>query len=328
VGWAEWNGKYRDCVRRFWKGDGGTVSEFATRLCGSADLYSHSGRRPYASVNFITCHDGFSLNDLVSYNEKHNEANGEDNKDGANDNNSWNCGVEGPTDDPGVLELRQRQTRNLLATLLVSQGVPMLLAGDELGHSQRGNNNAYCQDNEISWLSWDLNDGQKELLEFTQRVIRLKREQPVLHRRTFLQGRPIRGSEIKDITWLVPSGQEMTDEDWNAGFIKAFTVRLAGDAITELNARGERMFGDTFVLFFNAHHEAMTFTIPQEPNQNEWKFVLDTSQPKPSEQQFKSGAPITVQARTMVLLSQKLNPPAVPTPGTVPPADNVAAPPG
>ncbi len=303
VGWTEWNGKYRDCVRRFWKGDGGTVSEFATRLCGSSDLYSHSGRRPYASINFVTCHDGFTLRDLVSYNNKHNEANGEQNNDGSNDNDSWNCGVEGPTDDPTVGELRERQIRNFLATLFVSQGVPMLLAGDEFGHSQIGNNNAYCQDNDISWLNWNLSDEQRRLLDFTKQVIHLKREQPVLHRRTFLQGRPIRGSEIKDITWLDPAGEEMTDEDWNAGFVRAFTVRLAGDAITERNSHGDPIVGDMLVLFFNAHHEPVNFTIPAQPNEKDWKLILDTCLEHAAEKQYGSGTQLLVQSRTIVILA-------------------------
>ena len=202
--WTEWNGKYRDCVRRFWKGDGGTASELATRLAGSSDLYQDDGRKPYASINFITCHDGFTLHDLVSYNEKHNEANGEDNRDGANDNNSWNCGAEGPTDDPAIIELRERQKRNLMATLMLSVGVPMMLGGDELGHGQKGNNNAYCQDNELNWLNWELDDRQKQFLEFTRKLIFIRRSQPVFQRRKFFLGRAIRGSKVKDISSSAP----------------------------------------------------------------------------------------------------------------------------
>ena len=309
VGWTEWNGKYRDCVRRFWKGDGGTVNEFATRLCGSADLYSHSGRRPYASINFVTCHDGFTLRDLVSYNEKHNEANGEDNRDGNNDNQSWNCGAEGSTDDPAIRELRVRQVRNFLATLFVSQGVPMLLAGDEFGRTQRGNNNGYCQDNEISWLDWNWDDDQRQLFEFTCRAIRLKREQPVLCRRSFFQGRPIRGSEIKDITWFDPSGEEMTDEDWNAGFIRAFSVRLAGDAITELDIHGERLVGDSLALFFNAHHEPVQFKISTQPNTEQWEIVVDTANQIPAATSFTSGSQLAVQPRSLVILRQPVQRP-------------------
>ena len=277
VGWTEWNGKYRDCVRRFWKGDHGTVSEFATRLCGSADLYSSSGRRPSASINFVTCHDGFTLRDLTSFNDKHNDANGEENRDGNNDNHSWNCGAEGPTDDVGINQLRQSQARNILATLFVSQGVPMLLAGDEFGHSQQGNNNAYCQDNPVTWLDWNLNAEQQELMAFTCRLIRLKRIHPVLHRRTFFQGRSIRGSETTEITWLDPSGVEMTDEQWNAGFVRAFAVRLSGDAITEADSRGRPIVGDTILMLFNAHHEPVNFVLPSAEDQRTWQLAVNTS---------------------------------------------------
>ena len=217
--WTEWNGKYRDNLRRFWKGDGGTVSEFATRLAGSSDLYQQTGRAPYASVNFVTCHDGFTLEDLVSYNDKHNEANGEENRDGSSSNDSWNCGVEGPTDNPVVLQLREKQKRNFLVTLMLSQGVSMLLAGDEFGHTQKGNNNAYCQDNELTWLNWDLDERQQKLLEFTRKLSRIWREHPVFQRRKFFQGRALRGSDIKDISFLEPSGAEMSDEAWNGGFV-------------------------------------------------------------------------------------------------------------
>src|SRR6202035_5255402 len=210
--WTEWNGKYRDSVRRFWKGDGGTANEFATRLAGSSDLYAWGGRQPYASINFITCHDGFTLHDLVSYNEKHNEANGEENRDGASDNNSWNCGHEGPTDDPAINALRERQKRNFIATLLLSQGVPMICSGDELGHSQNGNNNSYCHDNELTWLDWTLDEEGREFLDFVRRVIALRRDQPVFQRRTFFQGRNIRGGEVQYISWLAPTGEEMKDD--------------------------------------------------------------------------------------------------------------------
>ena len=312
VGWTEWNGKYRDCVRRFWKGDGGTVSEFATRLCGSADLYSHSGRRPYASINFITCHDGFSLRDLVSYNEKHNEANGEENRDGCNDNQSWNCGVEGPTDDLAINRLRLQQMKNMLATMFISQGVPMLLAGDEFGHSQNGTNNAYCQDNETTWLNWNLTPEQQDLVEFTSSLIRLQLEQPVLHRRTFFQGRSIRSSEIKDITWFEPSGEEMTDEHWNAGFVRAFSVRLSGDAITEVNSRGEPISGDTLVLFFNAHHEAVSFVLPAHPNHEQWELVVNTALSGTVTGQHASGELFDVPARSLAIFRHPL-PTPVPT---------------
>jgi isoamylase len=300
VGWTEWNGKYRDCVRRFWKGEGGTVSELATRLCGSSDLYAHSGRRPYASINFVTCHDGFTLRDLVSYNGKHNEANGEHNRDGASDNHSWNCGVEGSTDDPSINELRFRQMRNFLATLFVSQGVPMLLAGDEFGQTQSGNNNAYCQDSELSWLNWQLSPPQKELLEFACRVIRLKHDQPVLRRRTFFQGRPLHGTGVKDVTWFDPKAVEMTDEDWTAGFVRAFQVRLAGDAIEETNSRGQRIVGDTLCLLFNGHFEPIQFMLPAAATSAGWKLAIDTARPAASGH-IASGKGYRAEARSLVI---------------------------
>jgi isoamylase len=276
--WTEWNGKYRDCVRRFWRGDGGQVSEFATRLAGSSDLYEHSGRRPYASINFIACHDGFTLHDLVSYNDKHNEANGEHNQDGESNNNSWNCGVEGPTSDAGIIALRTRQKRNFVATLLLSQGVPMLCAGDELGRTQRGNNNAYCQDNEISWVNWTLDEAQQDLLVFCRYVIRLWREHPVFRRRQFFQGRKIRGAEVKDLAWFAPNGREMTDPAWDADFTRSLMVRLSGDSIDEVDAHGGRVVDDTFLLLLNADQESVTFTLPAAPRRGRWERVLDTSE--------------------------------------------------
>lgn len=276
VGWTEWNGKYRDTVRRFWKGDGGTTGEFATRLSGSSDLYEHSGRRPYASINFITCHDGFTLNDITSCNEKHNEANGENNNDGTNDNHSWNCGVEGPTDDPSILALRERQKRNFLATLLLSCGVPMIRAGDEIGCTQRGNNNAYCQDNEMSWVDWNLTESKKQLLQFTQKLIRLRREEPVFRRRKFFQGRLIRGSGVKDITWFDVNGREMMDEAWNASSVRSLGVLLAGDAMQEVDEYGERIVGDTLLLLMNASSEDTFFILPACRTGLTWELVLDT----------------------------------------------------
>src|SRR5690606_35363397 len=258
VGWTEWNGRYRDAVRRFWKGDGGSASELATRLAGSSDLYEQSGRRPYASINFVTCHDGFTLEDLVSYNEKHNEANGEGNRDGQDDNLSWNCGVEGPTDDPSIRALRAQQKRNFIATLLLSQGVPMLRGGDEIGHTQRGNNNAYCQDNEISWLGWELNAEQRDLLEFVKRVARIWKQHPVLQRRRFFQGRSIRGSDVKDVSWITPNGEEMSDQDWTS-FVKCLGMRLAGDLMEEVDERGRRIEDATVLVLLNAHHETIPF---------------------------------------------------------------------
>jgi glycogen operon protein len=305
--WTEWNGKYRDSVRRFWKGDGGTVSEFASRLSGSSDLYAQSGRMPYASINFITCHDGFTLQDLVSYNGKHNQANGENNRDGANDNNSWNCGAEGPTRDAAIRTLRARQKRNLLATLLLSQGVPMICGGDELSHTQKGNNNAYCQDNELTWLNWELNDEQKDFLEFVKRVARTWREQPVLQRRTFFQGRRIRGSDIKDLSWFEPSGKEMSDEAWNAGFVRCLGVRLAGDVIADVDERGEPIRGETLLLLLNAHHEAIPFTLPATRAEHHWESLLDTAEPYGPTLYCVGGQKYLLPGRSMVVLCTRLH---------------------
>jgi len=302
VGWNEWNGKYRDTVRRFWRGDEGTVSEFATRLCGSSDLYESSNRRPYASVNFVTAHDGFTIEDLVSYNEKHNEANGEDNRDGESNNLSWNCGAEGPTDDAQVIELRERQKRNLVATLFLSQGVPMLRGGDELSHTQQGNNNAYCQDNEISWLDWNLDERREDFLEFVATVAGLKRRHPVLHRPKFFQGRPIRGTDVKDIIWLDPSGEEMADEAWNAGFVRSIGVRLAGDAIGEVDEHGERLAGDTMLLLFNADGNPIDFRLPPHAAEEHWELLFDTAQRRPNRTDFPQAEPYVLQGRSVAVL--------------------------
>jgi isoamylase len=275
VGWTEWNGRYRDDVRRFWKGDGGLVSELATRLAGSSDLYARNGRRPYASINFITAHDGFTLNDLVSYNYKHNEANGENNADGTNDNLSWNCGVEGPTTDPAILVLRERQKRNFLATLLVSQGVPMICGGDEMGRTQNGNNNAYCQDTALSWTHWDLNAAQQDLLAFTRYMIGLRAEYANLHRRKFFQGRGIRGEGIDDIKWFEPSGQEMSDLAWSVHFVRCLGVKLNGQEAEALDPRDPARRDPLFVMF-NAHHERIFFVLPEEPGR-QWERLVDTS---------------------------------------------------
>ena len=273
--WSEWNGKYRDTVRDFWRGTNQTLAEFAYRFTGSSDLYQGTARRPSASINFITAHDGFTLRDLVSYNEKHNEANGEDNRDGEGHNRSWNCGAEGPTDDPNVNVLRARQQRNFLTTLMLSQGVPMMLGGDEIGRSQRGNNNAYCQDNEISWYNWSATDQQ--LLQFMQRLLRFRHRHPVFCRRRWFQGRPIHGSEVSDIGWFTHQGTEMSEEDWQAGFAKSLGVFLNGRAIRTPNERGEQIVDDSFYIMFNAHHEPLDFRIP-EPKWGEcWADVLDTS---------------------------------------------------
>ena len=300
--WAEWNGKYRDSVRRFWKGDGGLVSEFATRLAGSSDLYQGNGRAPYASVNFVTCHDGFTLQDLVSYDGKHNEANGEDNRDGTDDNNSWNCGVEGPSEEPEVVDCRERRKRAIVATLFLSQGVPMLLAGDELSHTQRGNNNAYCQDNELTWLDWELDQRQTEFLEFVKQVSRLWQTQPVLQRRKWFQNRSIRGTGIQDILWFTPGGQEMSDTDWNTDFVKCLGVRLAGDLIGHVDERGEPVTGDTLLLLLNAHHEAVPFTLPALDAGHRWEPILDTSGEKIPPDVGAGGTPYPLPARSFAVL--------------------------
>jgi isoamylase len=302
--WAEWNAEYRDTVRRFWKGDGGLVGGLAFRLTGSSDLYGRGGRRPYASINFVTAHDGFTLTDVVSYNEKHNEANGEENRDGHNENLSWNCGAEGPTDNKEILALRARQQRNFLATLILSQGVPMLWAGDEIGRTQRGNNNAYCQDNEISWMDWKLERSKRDLLDFTQLLIQLFHQHPVLRRRVFFQGRRIRGSEVKDLAWFKPDGKEMTDDDWNNGFARCLGLRLAGDAIEEVDARGNRILDDTLLILLNAHHEPVNFVLPAHRRKLRWQVVFDTKEEKIRRRQrlIRGGNEYPLEARSMVLL--------------------------
>ena len=277
AGWTEWNGRYRDLVRRFWRGDGGQVSELASRLAGSSDLYAQGGRRPYASINFVTSHDGFTLRDLVSYQSKHNEENGESNRDGEANNLSWNCGAEGPSDDPAVGALRARQMRNLLATLLLSQGVPMLCAGDEFGRTQRGNNNAYCQDNEISWLDWNLSLEQTDLLAFVCSVVRLRNLHPVMRRRTFFQGRGSRGQHVTDILWFDPAGREMTDATWNAPQAHALGAMLAGDAIAESDERGVPVRDDTFLILLNADAVPTSFTLPPSADGHAWACEFDTS---------------------------------------------------
>src|SRR5262245_55479291 len=276
VHWAEWNDQYRDTLRRYWRGDEGQAGALGYRLTGSSDLYGRGGRRPFASINFVTAHDGLTLNDLVSYNEKHNEANGEDNRDGTDNNLSWNCGVEGPTDNPDVVALRERQKRNFLTTLLLAQGVPMLCGGDEIGRTQQGNNNAYCQDNEISWLDWKLGRAQEDLLAFTRTLIRLRREHPVWRRRQFLYGRRIRGSELKDLAWFRPDGKEMTDDDWSSPHTRCLGLRLSGDAIVEGDDRGDRIADDTFVVLLNAHHEPVPFVLPAHRRGVRWEVLLDT----------------------------------------------------
>ncbi len=300
--WSEWNGKYRDNVRRFWKGDGATVSEFATRLCGSSDLYEWSSRLPSASVNFLTCHDGFTLHDLVSYNQKHNEANGENNRDGASNNDSWNCGEEGPTDKPEINALREQQKRNLLATLFLSQGVPMLLAGDEIGKSQKGNNNTYCHDSELSWLDWNLNDAQRALLEYVRGVIAVRKAEPVLRRQKFFQGRSIRGQEIKDVAWFSPDGTVMADAAWNAGFVKCLGLRLDGEMIGEIDSKGEPRRGNTLMILLNAHHEPLLFKLPAPIPDAQWEPLLDTAQFPGKLSDTKGGAEYEILARSVAVL--------------------------
>ncbi len=301
--WAEWNGLYRDTVRQFWKGDSGQVGSLAYRLTGSSDLYGPTGRLPYASINFVTAHDGFTLHDLVSYNEKHNDANGEGNRDGHQENLSWNCGCEGPTDDAAIVALRECQKRNFLATLVLSQGVPMLLAGDEIGRTQHGNNNAYCQDNELSWVDWQLDAAQHELLEFVRRLLRLRQQHPTLHRRHFFQGRAIRGSAVKDLTWFRLDGKEMTEEDWGNPDTRCFGLRLAGDAIEEVDERGHRIVGDTLLILLNAYWEALPFVLPAHRPKLRWQLLLDTHDTARRRQVclVRGGRPYELGARSLAL---------------------------
>ncbi len=307
VGWAEWNGKYRDTMRAFWKGDGGLIGELAQRLTGSSDLYGTSGRNPNASINFITAHDGFTLHDLVSYNDKHNEANGEDNRDGTDNNLSWNSGVEGATDDPAIKALRSLRKRNFLTTLLFSQGVPMLLSGDEIGHTQAGNNNAYCQDSELSWLDWNIDADGRDMLEFVERLIRLRRTHPVFRKRHFFQGRSIRGKDVKDIMWLSPEGREMSDEEWDHSHARCLGVYLSGDALNDRDARGKSLLDDNFLVLFNAHHEEVRFTIANYDADTEWEVLLDTHYGNglPDEKLLRAGAVYPLQGRSVAMLTSR-----------------------
>ena len=310
-GWTEWNGKYRDSVRAYWKGDGGLIGELGYRLTGSSDLYEKSGRRPYASINFITCHDGFTLCDLVSYNDKHNEANLEDNRDGESNNRSWNCGAEGATADSEILRLRGRQTRNLLASLMLSQGVPMLLAGDEFGRTQKGNNNAYCQDNEISWVDWRLQRENSDIVDYVRQLIAIRRTHPSFRRRNFFQGRPIRGATVKDITWLTPNGDEMTDDEWTNSFARCLGMFLAGGALGEDDDRGQPLLDDDFILLLNAHHERIDFVLPHLPAAATWSVVVDTSRPSTGltdQRTLLSGARFPLQGRSLALLIRSSQP--------------------
>ncbi|MGI8813878.1 MAG: glycogen debranching protein GlgX [Pseudonocardia sp.] len=320
--WTEWNGKYRDTVRDFWRGEPGTLGEFASRLTGSSDLYQDDGRRPYASINFVTAHDGFTINDLVSYNEKHNEANGEGSNDGESHNRSWNCGLEGPTDDPEILGLRARQRRNFIATLLVSQGVPMLLHGDELGRTQQGNNNVYCQDSPLSWVDWELAEKNADLIAFTAGMNAIRHAHPVFRRRRFFAGRAlIRGAgdseELHDIAWFTPSGHEMTDQDWSSGFGQSIVVFLNGDAIPDVSERGERVIDDSFLLCFNASDQDIETTLPGERYGAAWAVVVDTARGEvvtlsnspgvvaAEPEMHACGGTLTVPARSLLVLQRR-----------------------
>jgi isoamylase len=303
-GWAEWNGKYRDCIRDYWIGADSMLGEFGQRFTGSPDLYQDDYRKPTASINFITAHDGFTLNDLISYNEKHNEANGENNNDGENHNRSWNCGVEGPTDDPEVNKLRDRQKRNLLATMFLSQGVPMLVAGDEFGRTQHGNNNAYCQDNEISWLNWA--EADEQLLAFTRKLIQIRKEHPIFRRRRWFQGQPVKAKGLEDIAWFLPEGIEMEEENWNHDFARSLGVFLNGRGLHAVGPEGEQLFDDNFYVIFNAHHEALEYKLPEKIYSKKWKIVMDTSNDEIHEQTLNKEESITVEGRSIVLLHHPL----------------------
>lgn len=305
LGWSEWNDKYRDSIRAYWKGDGGLLGEMAQRLTGSSDLYQSSGRS-HASINFISAHDGFTLHDLVTYDTKHNEANLEDTPNGNDNNLSWNCGVEGETDDPAINALRARQKRNLLATLLFSQGVPMLVAGDEMGRTQHGNNNAYCQDNAISWLSWELKKQDQDLLAFTQRIISLRNQHPLFRRRYFFNGRAIRGGEIKDVIWLNPDASEMSDVDWSQPFSRCLGVHFVGDSLFETDGRGRCLIDDNLLLLINAHHEDIAFTLPKFDGHSSWEVLLDTvdNTGTPESFHYAVGQSYPVHGRALVLLKQ------------------------
>jgi len=309
VGWAEWNDRYRDTLRSYWKGDGGLLGELAYRVTGSSDLYAHSGRRPYASINFITAHDGFTLQDLVSYNEKHNEANGENNHDGNDNNRSWNCGVEGPTDDPGIRALRAKQKRNLIATLLLSQGVPMILAGDDIGHTQMGNNNAYCQDNPISWMNWADEAQDRDLLAFFQRVISLRKRHPIFRRRRFFQGRPIKGANVKDILWLNPAAIEMTESEWRDPTINCVGMALSGQGLQETDERGRKLGDENFLILLNAHHEDVAFSLPTYHIDGRWTAWMDTAREDGLRPvgTHDAGASYPLEARSMVVLMERKN---------------------
>ncbi len=310
LGWAEWNDRYRDGMRAYWKGDGSSIGEFARRLTGSSDLYGRSGKRPHSSINFITAHDGFTLQDLVSYNEKHNEANGEDNRDGSNHNLSWNCGVEGPTDDPQIIELRERQQRNFLATLLLSQGVPMLVAGDEIGRTQGGNNNAYCQDNEISWIDWQMTPARALRLDFVRRLLRLRAAHRSFGRRDFFAGRPLHGGQLKDVLWLKPDGYEMSAEEWEHEYARCLGMYLSGAGIADIDERGGTVQDDDFLVLFNAGQDDVAFTIPALDG-DPWKALLDTIHPSgvAPARRYAAGQAYELHGRSLALLTRELTAP-------------------
>ena len=301
--WAEWNGIYRDTVRKFWKGDAGQLSNFAYRLTGSSDLYQHDGRKPYASINFITAHDGFTLCDLVSFNDKHNEANGDNNSDGESHNNSWNMGAEGPTDDPAINNLRERQIRNFLATMLLSQGVPMLTGGDEFARSQRGNNNGYCQDNELTWFDWNLDPSRVRLMDFTAKLIHLRLSHPNLHRRKFFQDRTVRNSVVRDIAWYAADGNEMPEEAWNAEWTRSLGMMLNGKTLQSSDDDGNPLTDDSFLLLVNASHEGVEFKLPPQPNGNPWRQVMDTENIDDPFESVPTNEKVIVGGRSLMLFS-------------------------
>ncbi|MFL5809041.1 MAG: glycogen debranching protein GlgX [Flavisolibacter sp.] len=303
-GWAEWNGKYRDCIRDYWRGADSMLGEFALRFTGSPDLYKDDYRRPTASINFVTAHDGFTLHDLVSYNEKHNEANGENNNDGESHNRSWNCGEEGPTDNPGINALRQRQKRNFLTTLFLSQGVPMLVAGDELSRTQRGNNNAYCQDNDISWINWK--NADLELLEFTKKLIHLYKNHDVFTRHRWFQGQPVKGVGLEDIAWFLPEGDEMNEDNWKNDFAKSLAVFLNGHGLRSMNEKGEKIIDNSFYVIFNAYDGQLDYKLPCEKYGDEWIKLIDTANNTITEdgQRYKAADTVKVEGRSVVLLKQ------------------------
>jgi isoamylase len=303
--WAEWNGKYRDTVRRFWKGDEGQLADLGSRLTGSSDLYQNDGRKPYASINFVVAHDGFTLHDLVSYNSKHNEANGENNRDGSDNNDSWNMGVEGETSDPAIIRERQKQVRNFLSTLMLSQGVPMLSMGDEVGRSQKGNNNAYCQDNEISWTNWDIDEARQKLLDFTSGLIKLRRSHPNFRRKKFYQDRTIRKSLVRDIAWYGADGHEMTEDEWNSKWIRSLGLMFNGETLNVVDdVMGRPVIDDTFLILINSYHEGVEFTIPKSPHDRGWVSVLDTAEEEDTFKEESINSSRILTGRSLMLLKE------------------------